>query len=210
MSDDRPPVEALSAHPWRSIPLEVYESHMADASVTQLQRLHRITGEKLADNPCSTIGVLGVAGGNGLDLIDADRVQAVDGYDINPDYLDACERRYRSGLGERLHLVETTVDRSLRIAPVGLLIANLIVEYVGLEEFVAFATENIRSIRVLSCVTQRSDVGSFVSATKYSSSFDALATVSTDIDADSDQLWSMRDTKLWAVPSMSCPTPRCS
>jgi hypothetical protein len=130
---------------------------MSDARVGQLQRLHDITGEQLAAYPSRTIAVLGIAGGNGLDLIDPQTTDAVYGYDINRDYLDACEARYRSTLGDRLHLTETSIDRSVRIERVDLLLANLIIEYVGAEEFVAFAAANSRSIAVLSCVIQRND-----------------------------------------------------
>jgi hypothetical protein len=169
------------AHPWLGIDLDVYERHMSDAQVGQLQRLHVITGEQLAAYPSPAIGVLGIAGGNGLDLIDPQTTDAVYGYDVNPDYLAACEARYRDGLGDRLHLIEASIDRSLSIERVGLLIANLIIEYVGVEEFVAFAAANARSIGVLSCVIQRNDASGFVSSTDYASSFDGLASVSSDV-----------------------------
>ncbi|WP_392671306.1 hypothetical protein [Streptomyces sp. LN785] len=73
-------------HPWRGIGLHVYERHMEDPRVGQLQRLRDITGEQLAAYPFRTIGILGIAGGNGLDLIDPQVTQAVYGYDINADY----------------------------------------------------------------------------------------------------------------------------
>ncbi|MFJ5309561.1 hypothetical protein [Streptomyces sp. NPDC088350] len=171
-------------HPWRGIQLDVYERHMGDPGVGQLQRLREITGEQLAAYPFRAVGVLGVAGGNGLDLVDPETTDAVYGYDINPDYLHACETRYRDTLGDRLRLIEASVDRSVRIERVDLLVANLIVEYVGAEEFVAFAAANASSIGVLSCVVQRNDAAGFVSSTDHSSSFDALASVSSDIDPD--------------------------
>ncbi|MQA82503.1 MAG: hypothetical protein GEV10_29260 [Streptosporangiales bacterium] len=127
---------------------------------------------------------MGIAGGNGLDLIDPETTDAVFGYDINADYLDVCKARYRDGLGARLHLIETSIDRCLTIERVDLLIANLIIEYVGAEEFVAFAAANAGSIGVLSCVIQRNEAASFVSATDYSASFDGLASVSSDVDPE--------------------------
>jgi hypothetical protein len=171
-------------HPWRGIDLDVYEQHMGDPRVGQLQRLHDITEEQLAAYPSRAIGVLGIAGGNGLDLIDPETTDAVYGYDVNPDYLAACEARYRDDFGDRLHLIETRIDRSVTIERVDLLIANLIIEYVGIDEFVAFAAANARSIGVLSCVIQRNDAEGFVSSTDYASSFDALASVSSDIDPE--------------------------
>jgi hypothetical protein len=178
------PRRDTSEHPWRGIGLDVYEQHMSDTRVGQLQRLHDITAEQLAAYPSRVVGVLGVAGGNGLDLIDPEATDAVYGYDINADYLAACEARYRDGLGHRLHLVETSIHRSLTIERVDLLIANLIIEYVGADEFAAFAAANAGSIGVLSCVIQRNDAAGFVSSTDHSSSFDALASVSSDIDPE--------------------------
>lgn len=176
--------EGTSEHPWRGIDLDVYEQHMGDPRVGQLRRLHEVTGEQLAAYPSRAIGVLGVAGGNGLDLIDPETTDAVYGYDINPDYLAACEARYREDFGDRLHLIETRIDRSVTIERVDLLIANLIIEYVGLDEFVAFAAANARSMGVLSCVIQRNNGEGFVSSTDHASSFDALASVSSDIDPE--------------------------
>ncbi|WP_308467798.1 hypothetical protein [Rathayibacter soli] len=167
---------------------------MSDARVGQLQQLHTITAEQLAAYRPRAVGVLGVAGGNGLDLIDPHTVQTVYGYDINPDYLAACEARYRSIFGGHLHLIQTSIDRTTVIEPVDLLIANLIIEYVGADEFAAFASANAGSIGVLSCVIQRNETAGFVSTTGYSSSFDALATVSSDIDADTlDSVMSAAD-----------------
>jgi hypothetical protein len=176
--------EGTPEHPWRAIDLGVYERHMGDPRVGQLQRLHEITGEQLAAYPSGAIGVLGIAGGNGLDLIDPGTTDAVYGYDVNPDYLAACESRYRDVFGDRLHLIETRIDRSVRIERVELLVANLIIEYVGIDEFVAFAAANAGSIGVLSCVIQRNDAEGFVSSTDYASPFDALASVSSDIDPE--------------------------
>jgi hypothetical protein len=171
-------------HPWRGIDLTVYEGHMSDARVGQLQRLHDITGDQLAAHHPRTIGVLGVAGGNGLDLIDPEAIDAVYGYDINPDYLATCDARHRDRFGNGLHLIETNINRTVTIEPVDLLIANLIIEYVGAEEFVAFAAANIKAIGLLSCVTQRNDTSGFVSSTEHTSSFDGLASVSSDIDPE--------------------------
>ncbi|GAB12583.1 hypothetical protein ARGLB_020_00030 [Arthrobacter globiformis NBRC 12137] len=38
-------------HPWEGIDLAIYEKHMSDAGVGQLQLLHRITGEQLSAYP---------------------------------------------------------------------------------------------------------------------------------------------------------------
>jgi hypothetical protein len=171
-------------HPWRGIDLDIYERHMSDGRVGQLQRLHDITAEQLATHSPRAVAILGIAGGNGLDLIDPQTIDAVYGYDINPDYLAACEARYRDSFGDRLHLIETNINRSATIERVDLLIANLIVEYIGIEEFAAFAAANSRVIGVVSCVIQRNHQEGFVSSTEHTSSFDALSSVSSDVDAE--------------------------
>ncbi|MGO1948053.1 MAG: hypothetical protein ACTH1D_00360 [Mycobacteriaceae bacterium] len=157
---------------------------MADSSVGQLPQLREITGRQLASHPHRSLGVLGIAGGNGLDLISPQDVDAVYGYDINPVYLATCEARFRHVLGGRLRLIEAGIDRTVVLEPVDLLIANLIVEYVGLDEFVAFIAANADRIGALSCVVQRNDRTAFVSRTQWTGSFDALGPVSSDIDAD--------------------------
>jgi hypothetical protein len=179
---------------------------MRDPQVGQLQRLHDITREQLAAYPSRVVGVLGVAGGNGLDLIDPEATDAVYGYDIHPSYLQVCETRYRPVLGDRLHLIETKVDRSLTIERVDLLIANLIIEYVGVDEFVAFATLNARSFGVLSCVIQRNDTEGFVSSTDYSSSFDGLASVASDVEPET-LASKMADAGFAALDSCEYPLP---
>jgi hypothetical protein len=174
-------------HPWQRIGLAVYERHMGDASVGQLQMLREITSEQLTAFPSRSIGVLGIAGGNGLDLIDPTLADAIYGFDINAEYLSACELRNRERFGDRLRLIETKIDRSTTIEPVDLLIANLIVEYIGLDEFAGFVAANAASIGVLSCVIQRNGSAGFASTTGYAASFEPLASISSDIEPDALQ-----------------------
>jgi hypothetical protein len=193
-------------HPWRGIDLDVYERHMSDGRVGQLQRLHDITEEQLAAHSPRAVGILGIAGGNGLDLIDPQTIDAVYGYDINPDYLAACEARYRDIFGNRLHLIETSINRSVTIERVDLLIANLIIEYTGVEEFAVFAAANSRSIRDLSCVIQRNHEEGFVSSTEHTSSFDALGSVSSDVDPETLTA-AMSDAGFEALGRFEYPLP---
>ena len=58
MSTVDPPA-ATPEHPWRGIDLDVYERHMSDARVGQLQQLHEITGEQLSTYPGRTVGYWG-------------------------------------------------------------------------------------------------------------------------------------------------------
>jgi hypothetical protein len=168
---------------------------MSDSSVGQLQLLREITGAQLAAFPSRSIGILGIAGGNGLDLIDPTGTDAIYGFDINAEYLRACELRYRTRLGDRLRLVDANIDRSLVIDRVDLLIANLVVEYLGLEEFAAFVGANAASIGVLSCVIQRNGSAGFISESEHAAAFDALALASWDIEPEALDT-AMRDAGL--------------
>jgi hypothetical protein len=124
-----------------------------------------------------------------------------------PTTLAACETWHRGVFEDRLHLIETRIDRSVTIEQVDLLIANLIIEYVGIYEFVAFAAANARSIGVLSYVIQRNDTEGFVRSTDYASSFDALASVSSDIDPEtltsaiSDRGFVALDRREYSLPN---------
>jgi hypothetical protein len=79
---------------------------MSDQRVGQTQHLHAITGDQIAAHSPRRLAVLGVAGGNGLDLIDPETTDAVFTYDVNSDYLAVCGARHRDALGDRLHLIE--------------------------------------------------------------------------------------------------------
>jgi hypothetical protein len=190
-----PSAPGTGNHPWQGIRLNVYEQHMSDPSVGQLQMLRQITNEQLTAFPSRSIGILGVAGGNGLDLIDPAVTDTVFGFDVNAEYLGACEARYRARFGDRLRLVEATIDRFTIIEHVDLLIANLIIEYIGLDEFTAFVLANAASIGILSSVIQLNRSTGFVSDTEYATSFEALASISSDIEPDALQA-SMSDAGL--------------
>lgn len=157
---------------------------MGDQRVGQLARLREVTRDQFAATSSRRVGVLGVAGGNGLDVIDPAEVDVVFGYDVNGKFLTACSDRYAPTFGARLVLVEAEIDRKTVIEPVGLLIANLFVEYIGVDEFVPFVAANAAAIGVVSCVVQRNDAETFVSTTEHAAAFDGLATVASDVDAD--------------------------
>jgi hypothetical protein len=90
------PREGSAEHPWRGIDLDVYERHMSDARVGQLQRLREITREQLAAFPSRSVAVLGVAGGNGLDLIDPATTDGLYGYDIERHEAPSTEWRWET------------------------------------------------------------------------------------------------------------------
>lgn len=66
-------------NPWEEIPLADYESHMKLASVMQLQAMNEMMKGQFNTYPVSSIMIFGVAGGNGLEHIQKDKIEKVKG-----------------------------------------------------------------------------------------------------------------------------------
>ena len=123
------------SNPWNDIDLSDYENHMSLESVNQLQTMNSLMKKQFSDYPVKTCMVLGIAGGNGLEHVDKDKFQKVYGVDINEDYLKTVTERYQSLTGtlECLHIDLITEPEKLPKAE--LVIANLLIEYIGYEAF---------------------------------------------------------------------------
>lgn len=74
-------------NPWEEISLDDYENHMKLDSVMQLQAMNEMMKGQFYAYPISSIMILGVAGGNGLEHIQEKNFEKVYGVDINPSYL---------------------------------------------------------------------------------------------------------------------------
>lgn len=165
-------------NPWESIPLEDYENHMKFNSIRQLPILADIMqGQFQRYQPHSAM-ILGVAGGNGLQ-----HAQACDllyGIDINADYLAECRLRY-ANMGERLRLLQIDLTQRNKSLPhVELLLANLLIEYVGYACFI----DVVKEIQppFVSCCLQVNDTEAFVSISPYLHAFDALAQIHHELN----------------------------
>jgi hypothetical protein len=130
-------------NPWTEIPLTDYEKHMSHPTVGQLELLGILTRKYFHDlQPESSI-ILGVAGGNGLEHIDPLVTKHIIGIDINQDYLDATSRRHGSRLKELVLLnLDITKNRD-SISWVQMIWAALIIEYIGIENCLIFARNNL-------------------------------------------------------------------
>lgn len=160
-------------NPWEEISLDDYEKHMSLDSVRQLQALDSIMKEQFAAYPVETAAVLGVAGGIGLEHIDADKFRRVYGVDINADYLSAVSQRYTqlSGVLECLHI--DLINEAEKLPQAQLLIANLLIEYIGYEAFQRDVWQT--APRYVSCVIQiNTDEEQWVSESPYLHAFDRL------------------------------------
>ncbi len=81
-------------NPWEEIPLNDYENHMKLGSVMQLQTMNEMMKEQFDAYPISSVMILGIAGGNGLEHVQKDKLERVYGVDVNSAYLKEVIHRY--------------------------------------------------------------------------------------------------------------------
>lgn len=167
-------------NPWLDIGLDAYEEHMGACGVLQAQALGDITAEQLGHG-CRRVVILGAAGGNGLERIDAADTQIVYAVDINAEYLAACRERFSRMGWELTTLCRDLSHGSPALPACDVMICNLIVEYIGVPRFARIARANRGRAGVISCVIQRSHGASFVSASPAAGKLECLAALHRDI-----------------------------
>jgi SAM-dependent methyltransferase len=114
--------------PWLEIPLADYEAHMALPEVGQAQLLAALLASALHAHRPASVAVVGCAGGNGFENVPRDT--RLVGIDVNPAYLATARARHASRR-RNLELHVSDVERDeLRLAPVDLVFAGLLLEYV--------------------------------------------------------------------------------
>ena len=160
------------ANPWEEIPLSDYEKHMKLGSVMQLQTLNEMMKGQFAAYPVSSIMILGIAGGNGLEHIQKERLKKVYGVDINSSYLREVARRYPDLNGVLECLCIDLADEVRKLPEADMVIANLLIEYVGYECFKR-AVWQINP-QYVSCIIQINMGDSWVSDSPYLHVFDGL------------------------------------
>ncbi len=119
------------SNPWLAIALQDYEGHMGSDNVRQLEALSDLFKRTLELCTPESVAILGVAGGNGLDLVDRDITKRIVGVDINAQYLQAVSQRYGALAGMELHCSDLAVEH-LSLIPVDLVHAALLFEHTGL------------------------------------------------------------------------------
>ncbi len=163
------------SNPWEEINLHDYESHMSLDSVYQLQVLNSMMKEQFYTYDIASIMVLGIAGGNGLEHIDKEKIKLVYGVDVNQKYLNECKKRYQE-LEDILYTIcVDLLDEALSLPESELLIANLLLEYVGYECFKR-VVKRVKP-QYISCIIQINSDESFVSDSPYLHAFDCLEKV---------------------------------
>lgn len=159
-------------NPWEEIPLADYENHMKLDSVMQLQAMNEMMKGQFDSYPISSVMILGIAGGNGLDHIQKDKFKKIYGIDINAAYLKEVVRRYPDldGLLECLRI--DLIHESDQLPKADMVIANLLIEYIGYECFQK-AIQRVTP-KYVSCIIQINMEDNWVSDSPYLHVFDGL------------------------------------
>lgn len=117
-------------NPWLEIPLEDYEGHMSLPAIGQAQMLGDYFERLITQHRPASVAVVGCAGGNGLERIEAGKVSRVVAVDINPKYIEAVTARHARRLtGCEVHCADVQSD-ALQFDSVDLIYAALLFEYV--------------------------------------------------------------------------------
>lgn len=169
-------------NPWEEISLSDYENHMKLDSVMQLQNLNQMMKDQFSTYPVSSVMVLGIAGGNGLEHIDNNKFEKVYGVDINREYLAAVTRRY-SDISNILECIQLNlIEEADKLPKAELLIANLLIEYIGYDCFQK-AVKQVQP-QYISCIIQININDKWVSDSPYIHVFDGLDEVHHQVEED--------------------------
>lgn len=159
-------------NPWKDINLSDYESHMALDSVQQLQAMNQMMKRQLNQYDIQSAMILGIAGGNGLEHVDIEKLNKIYGVDINPEYLTITEKRYENLSNTLECLCVDLISEAEKLPQVNMLIANLLIEYIGYECFQKVV--KVTQPQYVSCIIQINVDDSFVSDSPYLHAFDGL------------------------------------
>ena len=170
-------------NPWEIVQLDDYENHMALPNVGQLQALSQIMKRQFNQYHIQTVAIWGVAGGNGLEHIKPKQFKKIYGIDINQAYLHNCRERYADLREDLICEVIDLTQIDCILPKVELIVANLLIEYIGIETF----TKQVLKVhpKYVSCVIQKNIDEQFVSDSPYIKVFDDISVLHQDIDEES-------------------------
>lgn len=152
-------------NPWEDINLCDYESHMSLESVYQLQMLNEMMKDQFYSYNIKTIMVR-------IEHINKDVFEKVYGVDVNAKYLTECRKRYVELKDVFETICVDLLSENLQLPCSELLVANLLIEYIGYECFQRVV--KIVNPKYVSCIIQINTGDSFVSDSPYIHAFDSL------------------------------------
>jgi len=124
-------------NPWLDISLADYEGHMALPNVGQAQLLSDVFAVALGKYAPRSVAVLGCAGGNGLDRVSSKVTERVVGVDLNPNFVQEARVRFEHTMPMLQLFVGDVQTDEFGFAPVELVFAGLLFEYVDAEAVLA-------------------------------------------------------------------------
>ncbi len=162
-------------NPWEEISLADYENHMKLDSVMQLQAMNQMMKEQFDTYPISSVMIFGIAGGNGLEHVQKSKFERIYGVDVNSSYLEEVILRYPDLDGLLECLCINLIDETDKLPKADMVIANLLIEYIGYECF----QKAIRYVdpKYVSCIIQINIEDTWVSDSPYLHVFDGLERV---------------------------------
>lgn len=169
-------------NPWEEISLSDYENHMKLDSIMQLQNLNQMMKAQFSAYLVSSVVVLGIAGGNGLEHIDNNKFEKVYGVDINREYLAVVTKRY-SDISNILECIQLNlIEETDKLPKAELLVANLLIEYIGYDCF----RKAVRQVQpqYVSCIIQKNEGDGWMSNSPYIHVFDDLDKVHHQVEED--------------------------
>lgn len=186
----------MKKNPWNYIKPQDYNAHMSCPNVAQSQMLNKITKEQFELLPektrqSSSVAVLGIAAGNGLEHVDSCGIASVIGIDISYAFLDECHARFsdlESNAKLKLfHLdLKEETDKSVEIlSNCDLIIANLIIEHIHLSNFIKIVAGLPKNNQIVSCTIQVNSDGTQVSKSGYEKAFDNILCQHEEVNEDS-------------------------
>ena len=153
--------------PWLDVPLAEYEGHMAWPGVAQAQLLGDTLASAIARLAPGSLAVLGCSGGNGFERIPAGVARVV-GVDLNPRFIAQAATRFDGRFKELELLAGDIHSDEISFAPVDLVFAGLLLEYVDVATVIARVPSMLRAPGHLVTVVQLpSDGHRTVSASPY-------------------------------------------
>ncbi len=141
-------------NPWLKIPAEDYEGHMSNENVGQLQALNGIFDNVLNECTPTSLCVLGCTTGNGFEHINRNITKRITCIDINRNYLQILDERYRQKLAG-LELLCDDLDKiDLPAESFDLIYGALIFEYINVDAVLKNVSQWLKRGGALAVVIQ--------------------------------------------------------
>lgn len=174
----------MTISPWLTVDLHDYEGHMATPGVGQSTLLAEEFKQAIENSKPRALGLMGCAGGNGLDvLVGADVAQVVC-VDINSSYLASLSDRYHGKI-RGLEIICGEVELFISKQPLDLIFGGLIFEYTRLEEALTALSGALRPCGMLVALIQIKSGGvTTVSSSPYAHTLTEVGAAFNYIDAD--------------------------